>query len=384
MPTRRPTIRDVATLAGASTATVSNVFSGRKPVAAALRERVEAAARTLGYQLDRAASQLRSGQARIIGVLVPDLDDAFFTALVSRLEVMAGKDGYDVIIASSRDDPALERSRLKALCGWRPSGLIAVPCSDRVPELLLREAARLPVVLADRVVPAAAPADVVVIDNAEAGEIAARHLVAAGHREVAIAASSLAFAPIRERLRGAEAHLRAATGCAPVTIELGANSEAGARAFAYWLERHSRPSAVFALTNVTTLAVLTALAAARVEMPGQISVIGFDDYAWMSARRTALTAIRQPLDAMAEAIWARLTARIAGERGPPVVTCLNTTLMVRDSVRTLPGPGAAAGVAAAAARAPNGADAPPAQRGRGQPRGATRSEGGADAEPPAP
>ncbi|MCL4187592.1 MAG: LacI family transcriptional regulator [Rhodobacteraceae bacterium] len=336
MSTRRPTIKDVATLAGVSTATVSNVFSGARPVKPALRARVEAAVRALSYQLDRAASQLRSGQTRIIGVLVPDLDDAFFTALVSRIEVMAGKDGYDVIIASSRDDPGLERSRLNALLGWRPSGLVAVPCTDTVPQLVRDEAGRLPIVLADRVIPEAAPVDSVTIDNAEAGEIAARHLLALGHRHVVIAASNLAIAPIRERLRGADALLRAATGVAPIAVELGSNSAAGAAAFAAWLERHSRPTAVFALTNVTTLAVLSALAAQRVDIPEQVSVIGFDDYAWMSARKTALTAIRQPLDQMAEAVWERLTARMGGAAGPAEAIRLAGSLQVRASVRALP------------------------------------------------
>lgn len=336
MPRKRPTIKDVAVLAGVSTATVSNVFNDTKPVNAALRERVEAAARQLDYQVDRAASQLRSGQTRVIGVLVPDLDDAFFTSLVSRLEVMAGKDGYDVIVSSSRDDPAVEKSRLRALLGWRPSGLVAVPCTDTLPQVLIEEARRIPVVLADRVVSEGAPADAVTIDNAEAGAIAARHLVAMGHRHVVIAASDLSIAPIRERLRGARDFMLSAIGTAPVVVELGSNSVTGAERYAHWQERHARPSAVLALTNVTTLAVLSALAQARVDIPDQVSVIGFDDYAWMSARKTALTAIRQPVDLMAQSVWDRLTARMRGETGAPVAIRLAASLQVRDSVRSLP------------------------------------------------
>jgi LacI family transcriptional regulator len=332
---RRATIKDVATRAGVSIATVSNVFSGSKPVNADLRARVEKAARELSYQVDRAASQLRSGHAKVIGVLVPDLDDVFFTSLVSRLEVKAREDGYDVIVASSRDDPELEKSRLRALLGWRPSGLVAVPCTDTVPQILADEAHRLPMVLADRVVSEGAFADTVTIDNREAGEIAARHLTAMGHRDVVIAASHLAIAPIRERVRGADTFLRSATGRPATVIELGSNGERGAEVFAHWLERHERPTAVLALTNVTTLAVLSALAARKVEMPAQVSIIGFDDYAWMSARKTALTAIRQPVDEMARAIWSRLRARIGGDEAAPQPIELKTSLQIRDSVRDL-------------------------------------------------
>jgi LacI family transcriptional regulator len=337
MVPRRPTIRDVATLAGVSIATVSNVFSGSKPVNSELRERVERAARELSYQVDRAASQLRSGQAKVVGVLVPDLDDAFFTSLVSRLEVMAGKDGYDVIVASSRDDVEVEKSRLAALLGWRPSGLVAVPCSDTVPQLLADEAHRLPMVLADRVEREGSFVDTVAIDNFEAGEIAARHLVALGHRDVVIAASHLSFAPIRERVRGAETFMLSSIGVPPVVVELGSNGERGAEIFQQWLARHSRPTAVLALTNVTTLGVLSALAATRIEVPEQVSIIGFDDYAWMSARKTALTAIRQPLDEMARVVWDRLRARMSGDQSPPHQIELNISLQVRDSVRSLAG-----------------------------------------------
>lgn len=335
MATRRVTIKDVAARAGVSIATVSNVFSGNKPVNADLQERVQLAASALSYQVDRAASQLRSGQAKVVGVLVPDLDDVFFTSLVSQLEVMAQKDGYDIIVASSRDDVGLEQSRLRTLLAWRPSGLIVVPCSDAVPLGLKGEIARLPMVFADRVPPEGAPVDTVTIDNCEAGEIAARHLLTLGHRDIVIAASSLAISPIRERVRGAHALIRTALGIDATVIELGSNAERGAEAFLHWLERNPRPSAVIALTNVTTLSTLSALARLRLDIPDPVSVVGFDDYPWMSARKVGLTAIRQPIPEIAAAAWDRLRLRMAGDVSPPQATVLQTSLQVRESVRDL-------------------------------------------------
>jgi LacI family transcriptional regulator len=331
MNRKRPTIKDVAAHAGVSIATVSNVFSGNKPVNADLRERVARAARDLSYQVDRAASQLRSGQARVVCVLVPDLDDAFFTALVSRLEVLARKDGYDVIVASSRDDVELERSRLRALLGWRPSGLIAVPCSDAVPALLREEVGHLPMVFCDRVTPRGCFADTVTIDNVEAGEMVAQHLLDKGHADILVAASSLGISPIRDRVRGVR-NIAERAGVATTVIETGSNAERGAEIVANWLERNPRPAAVFGLTNVTTLSALSALARQGIEIPDEISLVGFDDYAWMSARKTALTAIRQPIDEMASAAWERLRARMAGEQGQPRQTILNATLQMRKSV----------------------------------------------------
>ena len=329
---KRATIKDVAARARVSIATVSNVFSGSKPVNTDLQKRVRKAARELRYRVDRAASQLRSGQGLVVGVLVPDLDDVFFTSLVSQLEVLAQKDGYDIIVASSRDDTKLEESRLGALLAWRPSGLIAVPCSDAVPAILKREARHLPMVFADRISPRGSIVDTVAIDNFDAGAVAARYLLALGHRNIALAASNLAISPIRERIRGASELIRSETGRAPTVVELGSNAERGADVLAHWLERHDRPSAVIALTNVTTLSTLTAFARLRIDIPDPVSVIGFDDYPWMSARKTGLTAISQPIAEIAASAWQQLRQRMSGDRSKPRNVILKTGLQVRDSV----------------------------------------------------
>lgn len=336
MTAKRVTIKEVAERAGVSIATVSNVFSGRKPVNAGLQEKVRKAARDLSYEVNRAASQLRSGQARVVCVLVPDLDDVFFTSLVSQLEVLAQKDGYDILVGSSRDDVRLEQSRLRALLAWRPSGLIVVPCSDLVPAGLKKEMGRLPMVFTDRVSPRGCRVDTVTIDNCDAGEIAARYLLAAGRRNIVLAASNLAISPIRERIRGASELIRAETGDAPTVVELGSNAERGADVLCQWFERHPRPSAVIALTNVTTLSTLSTLARLRIDMPDSVSVIGFDDFPWMSARKTALTAIRQPIAEIAQASWDLLREKMSGDRAPPRSVILRASLIVRDSVSPAP------------------------------------------------
>lgn len=334
MVAKKPSIREVAAYAGVSTATVSNVFSGRKPVNEELRKSVLEAAEHLGYQIDRAASQLRSGRTRIIAVLVPDLTDTFFATIVSRLETQAFAEGYDVIVASSHDDASVESSRLKALLSWKPAGLIAVPCSSSIPAELIEIEKTLPMVLVDRVASAGAIADTVTIDNREAGQIAASHLLEHGHRDIVIAVSNLDFPPIFERAEGAASLIAQRTGARPVTLKLGSNIEAGARTFSDWMDRNAAPGAVIALTNVTTLSVLSALAERRIAIPDKTSIVAFDDYAWMAARNTGLTAIRQPVDRIAEAAWKRLQLRMdKGMEAPAEPSVLNAGLVVRDSVR---------------------------------------------------
>lgn len=338
MSRKKPSIKEVAALAGVSIATVSNVFSGRKAVNDELKESVHKAAEQLGYRLDRAASQLRSGRTRIIAVLVPDLTDTFFATIVSRLETSASAEGYDVIVASSHNDRSVEASRLKALLSWRPEGLIAVPCSSEIPQELEEARASLPMVLVDRVATRNAIADTVTIDNREAGEIAARHLLERGHRTIAIGVSDMDHPPIAERTEGAAAAIEARTGKRPTILNLGSDIAAGTRTLLDWMERNPLPEALIALTNVTTLSVLSALAEHRIDIPSRASVVAFDDYAWMSARNTGLTAIRQPVEDIAETAWRRLLGRIEGDGAAPVTpTVLNASLVVRASVRDLTG-----------------------------------------------
>ena len=336
MGSKKPSIKDVAALAGVSTATVSNVFSGRKPVNDALRDSVQKAAKRLGYQVDRAASQLRSGRTRVIAVLVPDLTDTFFATIVTSLETKAYEQGYDVIVASSRNERSVERSRLRALLAWRPAGFIVVPCSKDIPAELVAIKNEIPMVLVDRIGTRNAIADTVTIDNRDAGEVAARHLLELGHRNIVLAVSDLSFPPIKERAEGASSLIRKYTGTKPTVLELGSDNEQGSRIFAGWLERSAIPSAVIAFTNVTSLSVLSALVDHKIEIPGRTSMVAFDDYAWMSARKTGLTAIRQPVGEIAAAAWARLMFRMdSGNSAEPYATVLSTSLVVRASVKDL-------------------------------------------------
>jgi len=123
---------------------VSNVLTRRKPVSPALAAKVEAAVRALNYRVDPLASMLRSGEARIVAVLVPDLDNPFFTSIVSALEQRLGGDAYEVIVASSHGAEATERSKLRAMLAWRPAGLVVAPCSDAFPGRKLIEASDTP------------------------------------------------------------------------------------------------------------------------------------------------------------------------------------------------------------------------------------------------
>src|SRR5271157_2831923 len=130
MAGRTPTIRDVASRAGVSVATASNVVNGNRPVGEASRRRVVEAIAALDYRLDRAASALRGKSTRLIGMVVPDITNVFFASLVHGVETLAEREGYDLLIASTSEDAANQRRRIEALIGRRIDGLIVVPADD--------------------------------------------------------------------------------------------------------------------------------------------------------------------------------------------------------------------------------------------------------------
>lgn len=330
-------MREVAARAGVSTATVSNVLSGRKAVDPVLAERVRAAAAALDYRIDRAASQLRSGKARVVAVLVPSLENPFFTSIVAGLERAANREGYDIIVASANDDATIEAARLAALLSWRPSGVIVIPSTDAFPGRRTIEAAGVPYVVVDRVA-GDDWADAVMVDNAGAARLAADHLLGLGHARVLVAASSLALANIRERCDGIAAAFAGFSRSgldAPEVIEVGLTFDTVAERLEAWLAARGRPSAIIALTNFATLGVLAALSRLGIRVPDDVSLVGFDDYAWMRAAAPSITAVRQPVDRMAEEAWRRLVGRLADEAGPPLRLRLPCSLEVRASTRAV-------------------------------------------------
>lgn len=329
-----PTIRDVARLAGVSPATVSNVLGQRKSVDPVLAERVRRAAAELGYRVHRAASQLRSGRAKVVAALVPSLENPFFTSLIAALERCAGADGYEIIVGSAGEQSEIEESRLAALLSWRPAGVIIVPCRDDFASRHLLTAERVPFVVVDRVADDALD-DCVTIDNAAAGAAAAEHLVALGHTNILVAASTLALANIRGRCGAIAEAAGRMPGSRVEILELGSSFDIAAERMEARMQAGPLPQAAIAVSNYTTMALLASLTRFGTRVPEDISLVGFDDYAWMRAYRPPITAVRQPIEQIASEAWRWLAERIAGSDGPPRRSELKTELEIRQSTRAV-------------------------------------------------
>ena len=330
---KTPTIRDVAARAGVSVATASNVVNGNRPVGEASRSRVLEAIAELGYQVDRAASALRGASTRLVGMIVPDITNVFFASLVHGVEALAERDGYDLLLVSTSEDEAIERRRLGALIGRRIDGLIAVPATDASMTSFAAHAPRLPpTVLVDRGEDSAG-FDTVRADCGSGGYQAARHLIGLGHRDIAVLAHSEHLHNIAERIAGCRRALAEAGLAGRERIVCGGhNLESLGAAVEMELHRAERPTAIFALTNVCALAALKAARGLGLEIPGDVSIVGFDDFDWMLALRPYLTTVAQPVDEFASSAWTLLLRRMGGDLASPVERILlPCALKVRES-----------------------------------------------------
>lgn len=329
LSSKLPSIRTVAARAGVSTATVSNVLNARRSVAPELAARVRAAVAELGYVADLNASRLRSRRSHVVGLLVPDLGNPFFGTLAAVLEAEARRDGYDLLIGCSGDDPAQEAARLRALLTWRPAGLIVVPCDGELGGRDLAEAAGVTLIACDRI-PSGKPLDLVAVDNRGAARDVMRHLLASGRRHILLAAARARISNIAERCAAAAAEA-AAAGARLEVLEVGISLAENRARLAARLAAAPLPDAIFALNNIAALGALAALDAAGLAVPDDVALVGFDDTPWMEVAAPPLTAVSQPVAALARAAWARLMARLAGDAAPPQEVRLPCTLEMRGS-----------------------------------------------------
>ena len=314
---RAPTIRDVALRAGVSVATASNVVNGVRPVGEASRRKVLEAIAALDYRLDRAASALRGRSTRLVGMVVPDITNVFFASLVHGVEALAERDGYDLLIVSSSEDAAKERRRVEALIARRIDGLIVVPALRRIDGRAQGRQGRL----APPAHGAGRPGRPRRPDSTPCARIARPPAMRRRAASSTSGTGTSRFSPTRSAstisssASPAAAALLAEAGLdeRDRVIYGGDDLESLRGAIEVELNRADRPTAIFALTNVCALASIKAARGLGLEIPRDVSIVGFDDFDWMWALRPYLTTVAQPVDDFASAAWRLLMRRLKGE-----------------------------------------------------------------------
>jgi DNA-binding LacI/PurR family transcriptional regulator len=326
---RHPTIRDIAARAGVSKSLVSRALRGDPEVAPARRSEVQRIARELGYRPNSAARTLVQRRSHAVGVLVNDLHNPFFPELLDGVFAEAASHGMRPPIVTGARDPRDEASAIDDLLELRPDGIVlASPmiradaieaASRRVPLVVTSDDVRVPGI------------DIVRTDDAGGARLAVDHLVGLGHAAIAAIAGPDVHTA-RQRLRGYVAAMRD-HGLGPqVRIVRGDHTEEGGRAGALaLLADGSPPTAILAPNDLAALGVLHALATAGLAVPGDVSVIGFDDIAIASLRHIDLTTVAQQRAEIGALAVRRLVARLANPTRTGTRTVLAASLVERST-----------------------------------------------------
>ena len=335
-------LRDIAQMAGVSVNTVSRALNDKPDVSADTRERVRGIAERVGYSPNLLAKSLVSGLTQTIGLVVTDCTDPYYAGLIRAVEDVASREGFGLLLATSNEDPVKERWGLALLTGRRVDGLLLTAVdvnAAHVRELLRGE---VPVVLLSRR-PRGYRGPFVGIDNVRGARAAVRHLFDLGHRRIACIGRRGPASSARDRLTGFRQELRACglPGDPRALVHRAEPSVAGGRDAVPWLlGLDPRPTAVLTYNDAQAVGVIRGLQAAGLAVPGDVSVVGFDDIALAALVHPPLTTVAQPIDEIGRRGAAALIQRIrqgGAAMGRPLV--LSSRLVVRESAGAPP-PGA--------------------------------------------
>ncbi|MBX4926646.1 LacI family DNA-binding transcriptional regulator [Rhizobium binae] len=345
-PKRSVTVADVAKAAKVSKATAARVLGGYGVVSDKIRDQVVAAAAALEYRPNELARSMSTGRSGIIGVVVGDIENAFFSLAVRGISDMARLAGFNVIIANSGEQLDAEKSAVDLLIGKRVDGLIVTPARcDSVDHLRHVRRAGVPLVLFDRNIPEL-EVDAVTGDDREAAIAATRFMVEQGHRRLAYVSAMeaeggsladigrISNSAVRERVEGFVSVLTEAGLPNPVHyVRLGATDQPQTD---YVVQRllldPSPPTALLASDSLVGLRIFKSLQSLGLTIAKDISMISFLDADWTSVTVPPITVVDQRVYEMGKLAGERLIARI--EQIPLAAERLriSTSLVIRGSV----------------------------------------------------
>jgi LacI family transcriptional regulator len=321
-------MRDVAKRAGVSVATVSNVLNRPQIVAEPTQDRVRTAMRELGFVRNGSARQLRAGRSNVVSLVVPGFS-AYFDELAQGAEERAAENGLAVFVCSTHDDPVKEESYLRVLMEQR----VRVILLTRVSEVFLRPEVTLtrhvPVVLVDLESPLHDHCSTSV-DDEHGGELAVRHLHDLGHRRVAWVGPS-AVPQIASRANGVR-KVAQELGMEVIDIEIPIRTVATAgRDAARELHRIAVPTGVICANDLTAVGMETELTALGYSIPGDVSIVGFDDIEFAGSSIIPLTTVARHPSALGAGAIDLLLAGCGEEGHAHTQVVLPSELVVRES-----------------------------------------------------
>ena len=330
------TMKQVAQRAGVSISTVSHVINNTRAVSDDVRKRVLGIIDEMRYVPSAVARSLKNDKTNTIGVLVPNSSNPYFAELIRWIEDAAFELGYHIILCNAHGGAQKQTAYLRLLMEKRIDGLVLVASgADDEQDLLLRHES-VPIIQLERALPGL-DADLVLAGQEEGAYQATRHLIELGHRDIACVSGPADLPRSRERVGGFLRAMREAGYEVPDSdlLHVEFTSAGGHAAFTRLLARQHRPSAVFVTSDLMAIGGLCAASSAGVRVPGELSVVGYDDIGAACYATPPLTTIAPPKREMARQAIFQLIERIRGGHAPLRSIALASSLIVRASTAPL-------------------------------------------------
>ncbi len=293
------TIRDVAVAAGFSVNTVSRALNEKPDVSEKTRRAILEAAKKMGYRPNRLARGLRSNKTQTIGVIVADIANPFFGAVVKGIEQAASKQGLSIILANSDETCKREAKAIQVMLSEKVDGILITPCQKERKTIIDLKQSGLPFVLLGRCFDDLS-IDYVIPNDMYGGFLATKHLLEIGHTRIAIVNAPLYISSAKHRLKG---YKKALSQYGVKVDESLITSQAltvkeGYRVARSILRQAHRPTAIFAYSDFVAFGVMKAIREAGLRVPEDIAVVGFDDVEFSSCLEVSLTTVVSPKERM--------------------------------------------------------------------------------------
>ena len=328
-------MKDIAKIAGVSLGTVSHVLNNSARVREPVRKRVLEAVQAAGYQPSQLARGLRRDKTNMIGMIIPDITNPFFPAVVRGAEDVAFSNGFRLILCNTDNDHSKEMVHLNELRTFLPAGLIVIPSnfSDLTAQAESYRQAGTGVVCIDRL-PKNWSGDSVTADNEAGAYSASRWLLQMGHRRLAAITGPLHLTNAQDRLDGFKRALKeVGLDLAPEYVqETTFDRQGGYSKTLLLLRLIPRPTAIFAGNDMIALGALLAVRDAGLQCPQDISIMGFDDLDLAELTNPSLSSVSQSGYQLGTTAARILLDRIEHDAGPAKHVILKTSLKLRDSV----------------------------------------------------
>lgn len=318
---RNPTIKDVANAAGVSSATVSYVLNGLNKVTPEVDALVRRVAAEIGYSRNNAARALKTGHHHLIGCVLPTLTSPVFPEIAKAVQRRAAEHGYATVVVDSGNEPMRELEVIQTLSRHGIDGVVAL----LHPSFPISTPPQIPMVSLDAPFPGL---DCIMADHVEGGRLMAEHIIALGHRRVGLISGFQEHTSNRERRQG---FVEAAGDRIDLTWEVHVELVPELPVSAIEAIARREVSAIVCVNDLVAIGALSAIKSLGMNVPEDVSVIGFDDMQWSRWPLINLTTVRQPLDTLGERAVDLLIERITTPGCALNTEVLPVELVIRES-----------------------------------------------------